>query len=87
MLQPDEKTLRAITSLERENSENWKTFMDWVTNSYSIEGLNTNEIDDPTRVPISQGSVRQLRQLIFIVKNSQEQLERLQTAIKQANSV
>lgn len=87
MLQPDEKTLRALISLEGENSENWFTFMEWLTNSYSVEGLNTNEIDDPTRVPISQGSVRQLRQLIFIIKNSKEQLQRLQDAIRQANTV
>lgn len=87
MIQPSEEVLRAIVSLEGESNTNWLIFKEWLQTSYTMEALNTNEIDDPTKVPIAQGSVRQLRRLLFVIKNAREDLERLQLAILQAKTV
>jgi hypothetical protein len=84
MLNPDEKVLRSLISLNKQNDINWQNVLGWLKESYLREGMNTNEIDDAAQTEISKGQVRQLRQMLNTINNAEDMLERQMEAIRKA---
>jgi hypothetical protein len=86
MIPPNEQIYRAIIAMNKQQDTNWVLFTNWLKDTYITEGLNTNEIDDKEFARLSQGSVRQLRQLLHYINNGEELLKRTLEAQAKADA-
>ncbi len=76
MRQPDDQVLRAIYSLQ--GNESWKTFLTWIEDSIITQALILSPITDGTEMRLKQGRIQELVELKKHIDGAGDKLQEIQ---------